>query len=163
MISLQSQNEHLAVVLLGNKLDQELMVKTPYDFYHMKGIVEGLFSLLGIEQSRYKFERYSSEKEELHPGKSAKVIFQNTVIGVFGELHPTAAKEFGFSKTNCVALELNLEPLLNAKVSLAKMSPISRFPTVSRDLALVVDNAVTAGEIIKQIILFKLYSKELIF
>ena len=151
MISKETREEHLAVVLLGNKLDRDLMSKTPFDFYHMKGIVEGLFSLLGIEQSRYKFERYFSTKEELHPGKSAKVIFQNMTIGVFGELHPNAYKELGFSKTNCVVLELNLEPLLNAKVSLAKMSPISRFPTVSRDLALVVAKEVSAGEIIKQI------------
>ena len=151
MISKSNREEHLAVVLLGNKLNRDLMCKTPFDFYHMKGIVEGLFALLGIEQSRYKFERYSSEKEELHPGKSAKVLFQNNVIGVFGELHPNAYKGLGFSKTNCVALELNLEPLLNAKVSLVKMSPISRFPTVSRDLALVVSKEVTAGEIIRQI------------
>ena len=151
MISLVNREEHLAVVLLGNKLDQDLMKKTPFDFYHMKGIVEGLFALLGIEQSRYKFERFASEKEELHPGKSARVLFQNKTIGVLGELHPTSAKAFGFSKTNCVVLELNLEPLLNAKVSLAKMSPISRFPTVSRDLALVVSKEVSAGEIIRQI------------
>ena len=151
MMSKSSRSEHLAIVLLGEKYNQELMNKTKYDFYHMKGIVEGLFSLLGIEQSRYRFERYTSEKEELHPGKSARVIFQNQTIGVLGELHPNAYKDLGFNKTNCVVLELNLEPLLNAKVTLVKMSPISRFPTVSRDLALIVDKSVTAGEIIKQI------------
>ena len=151
MMSKSSRSEHLAIVLLGEKYNQELMNKTKYDFYHMKGIVEGLFALLGIEQSRYKFERYSLDKEELHPGKSAKILFQNQVIGVFGELHPNAYKQFGFAKTNCVVLELNLEPLLNAKVSLAKMSPISRFPTVSRDLALIVDKNVNAGDIIRQI------------
>ena len=150
MISKSTKEEHLAVVLVGNKLGRDLMLKTPYDFYHMKGIVEGLFSLLGIEQSRYKFERYFSNKEELHPGKSARVLFQNLTVGVFGELHPLAAKEFGF-KSSCVALELNLEPLLNAKVSISKMTPISRFPSVSRDLALIVDKSVSAGEIIKQI------------
>ena len=151
MMSKSSRSEHLAIVLLGEKYNQELMNKTKYDFYHMKGIVEGLFSLLGIEQSRYRFERYASEKEELHPGKSARIIFQNQTIGVLGELHPNAYKDLGFNKTNCVVLELNLEPLLNAKVTLVKMSPISRFPTVSRDLALIVDKSVTAGEIIKQI------------
>lgn len=151
MMSKSSRSEHLAIVLLGEKYNQELMNKTKYDFYHMKGIVEGLFALLGIEQSRFKFERYSLDKEELHPGKSAKILFQNQVIGVFGELHPNAYKQFGFAKTNCVVLELNLEPLLNAKVSLAKMSPISRFPTVSRDLALIVDKSVSAGDIIRQI------------
>ena len=151
MMSKSSRSEHLAIVLLGEKHHQDLMKKEKYDFYHMKGIVEGIFALLGIEQSRYKFERFANEKEELHPGKSAKVLFQNQMIGVLGELHPNAYKEFGFNKTSCVVLELNLEPLLNAKVSLAKMSPISRFPTVSRDLALIVDKKVNAGDIIRQI------------
>ena len=151
MISKSSRNEHLAIVLVGNKLEQDMMRKTPYDFYHMKGLVEGIFSLLGIESSRYKFERYSEEQEELHPGKSAKVLFQNQVIGVFGELHPSASKELGLNKTKCVVLELNLEPLLSAKVSLNKMAPISKFPSVTRDLALVVDKKVSAGDIIKTI------------
>lgn len=151
MISKTSRNEHLAVVLLGNKLTQDMMKKEPYDFYHMKGIIEGIFSLFGIESSRYRFEKYQSDAEELHPGKSAKVIFQNQVIGVFGELHPNAYKEFGFNKTNVIALELNIEPILNSKVSLVKMTPISRFPIVSRDIALVVDKSISAGEIIKTI------------
>lgn len=149
MISKSSQEEHLSIVLVGNDLQQDMMKKIPYDFYHMKGLLEGLFSLLGIEASRYKFERYSSNKEELHPGKSAKVLFQNQVIAVFGELHPNASKELGLNKTNAVLLEMNLEPLLNAKVSISKMNPVSKFPVVYRDLALLVDKSVPASEIIK--------------
>ena len=151
MMSTSSRREHLAIVLVGNELNQDLMSKKPYDFYHMKGIVEGLFALLGIENSRYRFERYSEDNEELHPGKSAKVIFQNQTIGVFGELHPNAYSKLGFAKTNVVALELDLELLLEAKVSIAKMAPISKFPTVNRDLALVVSKSVSASDIIKVI------------
>ena len=149
MISKSSSGEHLSIVLVGNDLQQDMMKKIPFDFYHMKGLVEGVFSLLGIENSRYKFERYVSNKEELHPGKSASIIFQNQLIGVFGELHPLMSKELGLNKTNAVVLELNLEPLLNAKVSLAKMTPISKFPVVYRDLALLVDKNVSANDIIK--------------
>lgn len=150
MMSLSSRSEHLAVVLVGADYVRDLMVKSPFDFFHMKGIVEGIFALLGIESSRYKFERYSSNKEELHPGKSAKIIFQNVCIGAFGELHPNALKALGF-KSNVVALEMDLEPLLNAKVSLVKMTPISKFPTVSRDLALLVNKEVSANDIIRVI------------
>ena len=150
MMSTSSRSEHLAIVLVGLDYTRDLMNKIPFDFYHMKGLVEGLFTVLGIEASRYRFERYSSNKEELHPGKSAKIIFQNASIGVLGELHPVALKELGF-KTNVVVLEMNLEPLLNAKVSLAKMTPISKFPTVSRDLAMLVNKKVSASEIIKVI------------
>ena len=151
MMSKTSRSEHLSVVLLGNKYEQDMMKKTPYDFFHMKGLVEGLFSLLGVESSRYKFERYCSEKDELHPGKSAKVIFQNQVIGVFGELHPNALQALGLNKTCCVVLEMNIDPLLNAKVSLAKMTPISKFPSVSRDLAMLVDKKIPVSDIIKVI------------
>ena len=151
MISLSSRSEHLAVVLVGNELSRDLMRKEPYDFYHMKGIVENIFELLGIEPSRYRFDRYSSTKEELHPGKSATIVFQNKVIGVFGELHPNAKKEFGFAKSSAVALEMNLEQLLEAKVSIAKMTQISKFPTVNRDLALLVDKDIASSDIVKLI------------
>lgn len=150
MMSVSSRSEHLAIVLAGFDYSRDLMNKIPFDFYHMKGLVEGVFALLGIEASRYRFERYSSNKEELHPGKSAKIIFQNNCVGVFGELHPNALKEFGF-KGGVVALEMNLEPLLEAKVSLAKMSLISKFPIVTRDLAMLVDKKVPASDIIKVI------------
>lgn len=151
MISLSSRSEHLAVVLVGNELSRDLMRKEPYDFYHMKGIVENIFELLGIEPSRYRFDRYSSTKEELHPGKSATIVFQNKVIGVFGELHPNAKKEFGFAKSSAVALEMNLEQLLEAKVSIAKMTQISKFPTVNRDLALLVNKDIASSDIVKLI------------
>ena len=151
MISKSSRSEHLAIVLVGNQLNQDLMNKEPYDFYHLKGIVENIFALLGIESSRYRFERYSSGKEELHPGKSAKIIFQNQTIGVLGELHPNAKKEFGLNKTNVVVMEMNLDSLLNCKVSITKMNPISKFPSVNRDLALVVKKEIATGDIVKLI------------
>ena len=150
-MSKSSRSEHLAVVLVGNELDRDLMERRPYDFFHMKGIVENVFELLGIENSRYRFDRFESSKEELHPGKSAKIIFQNQTIGVLGELHPNAKKEFGLAKANVVVLEMNLEALLESKVSIAKMAPISKFPTVSRDLALIVKKEVSASDLIKVI------------
>ncbi len=148
MVSKFSRSEHLAVVLVGNELNRDLMNKTPYDFFHMKGIVENIFALLGIEASRYRFDRYESDKEELHPGKSAKIIFQNQCIGVLGELHPNALKTVGL-KGNVIALEMNIDPLLDGKVSIAKMSPISKFPSVSRDLALIISKDVAASDIVK--------------
>ena len=151
MVSKFSRSEHLAVALVGNKSDLDLLKRTPYDFYDLKGIVENIFTLLGIEVSRYRFDRYFSDKEELHPGKSASIIFQNQIIGVMGELHPNAKKEFGLDKLPVIVLEMNLEPLLEAKVSLMKMSPISKFPTVNRDLALVVKKEILTADIIKVI------------
>ena len=151
MISKTSRSEHLSIVLVGNRHIRDLLNVTPYSFYDLKGLVEGIFTLFGIEASRYRFDRYTSKKEELHPGKSAYVVFQNRPIGAFGELHPNAYKDFDFGKAKAYVLELDLEALLDAKVTINKMAPISKFPTVSRDLAFIVDKNVTAGELIKMI------------
>ena len=159
MISKSSQSNHLAIVLVGNELSQAELKKTPYDFYHIKGIVEGIFALLGIEASRYKFERNQKHLDELHPGKSAEIYFQNQVIGVCGELHPNKIEEYDLGKTNAVILEMNLDLLLGAKVSTVKMTPISRFPSVSRDLAFVVNKDIPVKDLIRSI---KMIGKSLV-
>ena len=151
MMSKASRSAHLAIVLVGKEERHGLVETIPYDFYHMKGLVEGIFSLLGVEASRYKIERNNKHLDELHPGKSAEIIFQNQVIGRFGELHPNKIAEYDLGKSSAVALEMNLDLLLNAKVSTTKMTPISRFPTVSRDLALIVGKDVAAKDLIKAI------------
>lgn len=151
MISKSSRSDHLAIVLVGKKLGQGLMNEVDFDFYDMKGLVEGLFTTLGIESSRYKFEKLVDAKGALHPGKSATIIFQNKILGKFGELHPNAIDKYDLGKTSAVALEIDLDALLEAKVSEVKMAPISRFPSVSRDLAFVLDKEITAGEVVKYV------------
>ena len=148
MMSKSSRSEHLSIALVGNKHLRGQMELTKYDFFDMKGIVEQIFTLFGIESSRYKFDRYC-QGEELHPGRSAKILFQNQFIGAFGELHPNAYKDFDFNKSNVIILEMNISPILEAKISLNKMNPISKFPTVSRDLAFIVMKNVSAEQIIK--------------
>lgn len=151
MISKQSQSHHLAVVLVGSALNQGLMKTTPYDFYHMKGIVEGIFALLGVDVSRYKIERNTAHLDELHPGKSAELYFQNQLVGRFGELHPNKINEYDLGKTNAVVLEMNLDLLLSAKVSTVKMNPISRYPSVSRDLAFVINKDIPVKDLLRSI------------
>ena len=151
MISKSSSSMHLAIVLVGQEERRGMMEETPFDFYHMKGLVEGIMDILGVESSRYKFERNSQHLDELHPGKSAEIYFQNQIIGRFGELHPNQIAAYDLGKTSAVVLEMNLDSLLSAKVSTVKMVPISRFPSVSRDLALVVDKSVVGRDLIKAI------------
>ena len=151
MMSKTSSSTHLSIVLVGKEERRGVMEEVPYDFYHMKGLVEGIMDILGIEQSRYKFERNKKHLDELHPGKSAEIIFQNQIIGRFGELHPNQIAKYDLGKTSAVVLEMNLDLLLSAKVSITKMAPISRFPSVSRDLAFVVSKDVVAKDLIKTI------------
>ena len=151
MISKSSRSEHLAIVLVGQALNQGLLNKENYSFYHMKGLLEGLFSALGIEASRYRLDRFVDPGHELHPGKAANIVFQNKVIGVLGELHPNQIEKYDLGKTSAVVLEMNLESLLEAKVSETKMAPISRYPSVSRDLAFVLDANIPASDIIRAV------------
>ena len=151
MISKASKSTHLAIVLVGKESRQKELEGIPYDFYHMKGLVEAIMDMLGVEASRYRFDRNTEHLDELHPGKSATIVFQNQVIGRFGELHPNKIAEYDLGKSSAVVLEMNLDSLLSAKVSITKMSPISRFPSVSRDLAFVVDKQVEAKDLIKAI------------
>ena len=151
MISKNSQSNHLAILLLGNASLKGNMETIPYDFYHMKGIVEGIFALLGIESSRYKIERNTAHLDELHPGKSAEIYFQNQLVGRFGELHPNKISEYDLGKNNVVVLEMNLDLLLSAKVSTIKMTPISRFPSVSRDLAFIVNKDIPVKDLLRSI------------
>ena len=146
-----SISEHLSIVLVGNDNRRGEMDKIPYDFYHMKGLIEDVMQALGIDSSRIKIEKLTSHLDELHPGKSAEIYFQNKLVGVFGELHPNKIDEYDLGKTSCVVLEMDLSTLLNAKVSIEKMSPIGRFPTVTRDLAFVVSKDVMARDIIRTV------------
>lgn len=150
MESKTSSSNHLAIVMVGKESKWGLLENQSYDFYSLKGIVEGIFQILGIEASRYKFDR-AKENNELHKGRSAQVIFQNKVIGVFGELHPNKIKEYDLGKNSVVVLELNLDELLFAKVSLQKVANPSKFPSVTRDLAFIVDKSILCSDIIKTI------------
>ena len=151
VISKTSRSKHLAIVLVGNDLRRGLMDQLPYDFYHMKGIVENIFALFGIEKSRYKFDKSNLKGNELHPGKSADIFFQGQVIGRFGELHPNQYKAYDLGKTNCIVLEMDLGSLITAKVGITKASEISKFPTVNRDLALLVKEDISSGDLLRTI------------
>ncbi|HHT66726.1 MAG TPA: phenylalanine--tRNA ligase subunit beta [Erysipelotrichaceae bacterium] len=149
MISKSSRNEHLAIVLVGQKLSQAQLKKEDYDFYHVKGLVEAIFASLGIEPSRYRFDRLIDNNQELHPGKAAAIFFQNKLVGKCGELHPSAIEKYDLGKTSAAVLEMNIELLLEARVSEIKMSPISRFPSVSRDLAFVLKQEIASNDVIR--------------
>lgn len=138
--------EHLALVLVGGKKMQDELSKVAYDFYDVKGYVESILALLNIKENRYRFvanENYT----HLHPYQSADLYIGNAKVGVVGALHPTLSKAYDFISTPYV-VELDFSALTNVKTSEAKMETISRFPSVSRDLALVVDASVTSESVI---------------
>lgn len=143
-------SHHLSVVMIGERLNQGYLNKTKYDFYDAKGIVEDIAQILGIDASRYKFDRNNIVKE-LHPGRSAILNVQGKKIGFLGELHPNMNKYYDFNKIPAVVLEIDLDELLSLKVSLNKMQQFSRFPSMSRDLSLLLSKEIEVKDVIRTI------------
>ena len=139
---------HLAVVLNGKNNRQGRLISENYTYYHMKGLAEGILKAFSIEPNRYTFVK--NEENEFHPGKSAKIVLQGKTLAVLGELHPSILAKYGL-KNSPIVMEMDLTTLFMTQSGLKKMNPISKFPTVSRDIALVVSEKLTSEEIIKEI------------
>lgn len=144
VITKGSNYQELCVVLNGNKTVQGKLRVEPYDFYDIHGILEAILSQLGIEKNRYKEERLLDSKF-YHPGRTTKILFGKNVVGVCGQIHPNYSKDIG----ETYVLELNLTALLELRVPQTKMAQISKYPSVKRDLALVVKKDVLVDDIIR--------------
>ncbi len=145
------KSKHLAIVLVGEESLRGSLDKRPYDFYSAKGLFEGIISLLGINENRFKLQPYKDEKEELHPGRSAEVLLGKEKIAVFGELHPNAIKKLGFGKSPVIVLEMDLNALLEVKTSAEKASIPPKFPSISRDLAILLKADINYSDIKREI------------
>ena len=144
VITKGSNYQELCVVLNGNKTVQGKLRVEPYDFYDIHGILEAILAQLGIEKNRYKEERLLDSKF-YHPGRTTKILFGKKVVGVCGQIHPNYSKDIG----ETYVLELNLTALLELRVPQTKMAQISKYPSVKRDLALVVKKDVLVDDIIR--------------
>lgn len=118
--------------------------KKQVDFYIIKGIVEELMDFLGYG-GRYSFIVKEDIPKELHPGQSAVISVNNDTVGMIGKIHPQITKEAVF------VMEINLDKLLSKKTGKMKYKEISKYPTVKKDLSIVVDKNITSLEIATQI------------
>ncbi len=134
------ENTKIAALMTG---DYYLGIenKKQVNFYVIKGIVEELLDYLGYA-GRYSFV-INEEKmpDELHPGQAAQISVNNDVVGIIGRIHPAISKE------NVYVFEIDLDKLLAKKVGKMKYKEISKYPSVNKDLALVVDKNITSKEI----------------
>jgi len=133
------------------------------DFYDAKGVVEGLLAQLDVEAN---FE--GSEDESLHPVKQAAIVIAGNRLGVVGELHPKVLQAFEVPEA-AYLFEINLTALLPFTLGHKMFQPISRFPTIVRDIAVVVDagvahqrveNIVKSFPLVERITIFDVYSGE---
>ncbi|MDD9959977.1 MAG: phenylalanine--tRNA ligase subunit beta [Gammaproteobacteria bacterium] len=116
------------------------------DFYDIKGDVETILSLQG-QNSGICFE--IAEKPGFHPGQCAKILHgQGTEIGYLGALHPAIARELDVDAT-VYLFELSLDEVQKGEIPKAKA--LSKYPEVSRDMAIVIAENITSGEILSNV------------
>ena len=136
------ENLKLCALMTGERY---LSVKSKQvDFYDIKGVAEELLDYLGYG-GRYSFVVKDELPKEFHPYQTAQISVNNDVVGIIGKLHPNCTKD------NVYVLEINLDKLLEKKTGKMKYKEISKFPSVKKDLAVVIDKDITSEEIAKQI------------
>lgn len=136
-------------IILAGENDKTLWNPKPvhYDFYDLKGIVEEIFSKL-------KFQSFSikrSVQTEFHPGRSADVFVGKEYIGSFGEIHPDVLENFGLDKKTVLVAEFNIELIKKYINKPFVYQGIVKYPAVPRDLALVMNENILVGDVLKTI------------
>ena len=136
-------------IILAGENDKTLWNPKPvhYDFYDLKGIVEEIFSKL-------KFQSFSikrSVQTEFHPGRSADVFVGKEYIGSFGEIHPDVLENFGLDKKTILVAEFNIELIKKYINKPFVYQGIVKYPAVPRDLALVMNENILVGDVLKTI------------
>lgn len=111
-----------------------------YDFFNLKGVIEIL-----LNKTSAKYELVRSNEPYLHPGVSADIICNGEKIGSFGKIHPVVAKNYEVPSDTYFG-EINSEFLASLPVKVNVVKPISKYPIVERDLAVIVDEEKTVGE-----------------
>ena len=139
------EQEHVAGAITGQLLNNSWHVADqPVDFFQVKGMLECYLHNMGIAgKVEYVADR---SREEMHPGRTANILIDGDLVGFVGQVHPQTAKEYKVPET--YVFELNLEQLMKSKKIENEYTPISKFPTITRDIALLVDTNVTNEEIV---------------
>jgi len=116
------------------------------DFFVLKGVIEEFLYKVGMK----KLPSYNADagKTFLHPGRQAQIIYEDTVVGYFGEVHPLVQEAYGIAERTYVA-NIDLSVICTKANFTVKYEGIAKFPSVVRDISLVMDKSLTAGEIEK--------------
>ncbi|HGO2078032.1 TPA: phenylalanine--tRNA ligase subunit beta [Staphylococcus aureus] len=162
---LPDQVEYLSGILTGDYVvNQWQGKKETVDFYLAKGVVDRVSEKLNLE-----FSYRRADIDGLHPGRTAEILLENKVVGFIGELHPILAADNDLKRT--YVFELNFDALMAVSVGYINYQPIPRFPGMSRDIALEVDQNIPAadllstihahgGNILKDTLVFDVYQGE---
>ena len=134
------------------------------DFFALKGYAEAIFSDLRVENVTFTAE---SENRAYHPGRCAVIKSGDRILGVIGQIHPKVADGYGLGET--FAAELDLDAAFECRVPERTYTPLPKFPSITRDIAVVCGEDITiaaltdcimraGGNLLKDVKLFDIYT-----
>ncbi|MGD8632036.1 MAG: phenylalanine--tRNA ligase subunit beta [Anaerolineales bacterium] len=166
---LPEEPKRLCVALTGPRALRTWQAadRAPMDFFDLKGFIETLLDGMGVADVRFE----KADSPSYHPGKSAQLIIAGEPAGVLGELHPLVKERFDLLETPMLVAEVDVDRLLGALPDEIQVENVKTYPPVFEDLAIVVDETVTAerveqviwvagGEMLEEVQLFDLYRGE---
>lgn len=107
------------------------------DFFDLKGAVETLLRAMGISAAAFEPGRHVS----MHPGRTARLLVKGRTVGYLGEVHPTVVERYDLLPHRTFAAELDLEALMSVATTERQYEPLPRFPAVTHDIAVVLDDS----------------------
>ncbi|MFW6030883.1 MAG: glycosyl hydrolase 2 galactose-binding domain-containing protein, partial [Halanaerobiales bacterium] len=162
---LPEERKKLTFAVMKNNLNDKWDLKAP-GFFYLKGIIQDYCDQLGIKDLEFTAGNFST----LHPGRTAEIKINGEFSGYLGELHPDVQENYEIEERVTVC-ELDFADIVEAASSNREYHPLPKYPALSRDIALVVEEEVTSkeikdiilevgSEIIESIELFDLYQGE---
>lgn len=154
----------LGAVVCGERETFWLQKNVAMDFFYLKGLLEDLLQQLSVNDVRFTAIGHPS----YHPGRTAVIEAEGSEIGIIGEIHPLVLENYNIRHRAC-AFELDMQCLFELSRKRAMNDEIVRYPSVERDIALLVPTEVSAqellacinrtgGELLRQANVFDIYS-----
>ena len=117
--------------------------KEVVDFYLVKGLLEELAKALNTS---FEFEKEEKKSDQMHPNRTASIIWNGKQIGYLGQIHPKYAHENDLD--NVYVFELVIDDLINEEEKINRYEPLAKLPSVERDIALVMKKELSSSEVI---------------
>lgn len=145
---LPQEQRRLSLVMTGPREESTWLAADtePVDFFDIKGVVESLLNGLHVEQVAFKPVQHTA----YHPGRVAAVTVNGVNVGILGQLHPLVVKRYEFKAGEnwpVLAADFDLDALLAQAPDGHVVSSISRFPPIQQDIAVIVDEAISADQV----------------
>ena len=143
---LPTEINSFAFALTGLVSEKDFQISAvPVDFFYAKGVLEALFDRLGLKVEYTVTQALAS----MHPGRTAAILLDGQVIGFVGQVHPVTAKDYNIPET--YVAEINLTAIEKAIQPAKPFVEITKFPAVTRDIALLLKAEISHKEVVAAI------------